>query len=228
MSEGRPLLISVQNLSKRFTTDQGVIEVLRGIDLEVHAGERIAVVGASGAGKTTLMHLIGGLDRPSSGSVCFEETDIFCYPPAELDAFRNRTVGFVFQFHQLLPEFNALENVMMPALIARLSVVEARDRAERLLAAVGLAHRLKHKPGQLSGGEQQRVAIARALVMAPRLLLADEPTGNLDSTTSGEIMALLDRLHAEYGLTMVIVTHSQALASHLDRVVSMVDGALVA
>jgi lipoprotein-releasing system ATP-binding protein len=158
--------------------------------------------------------------------VFFDETDIYSYPPAQLDTFRNRAVGFVFQFHQLLPEFNALENVMMPARIARLSIDEARARAERLLAAVGLTHRLTHKPGQLSGGEQQRVAIARALVMAPRLLLADEPTGNLDSGTSAEIMALLDQLHAEYGLTMVIVTHSHALASHLDRVVSMVDGSL--
>ena len=227
MSEGS-LLISVQNLSKRFTTDLGTIEVLRDINFEVRAGERIAVVGASGAGKTTLMHLLGGLDRPSAGSVCFEQTDIFRYAPAELDAFRNRTVGFVFQFHQLLPEFNALENVMMPARIARQPIAEARARAERLLAAVGLSHRLTHKPGQLSGGEQQRVAIARALIMAPRLLLADEPTGNLDSGTSAEIMALLDRLHAEYGLTMVIVTHSQALASHLDRMISMVDGSLAA
>jgi lipoprotein-releasing system ATP-binding protein len=220
-------LISVKGLSKRFATDLGVVEVLRDIDLQVHAGERIAVVGASGAGKTTLMHLLGGLDRPSAGSVFFEETDIFGYPPAQLDAFRNSTVGFVFQFHQLLPEFNALENVMMPARIARLPLAEARARAERLLAAVGLTHRLTHKPGQLSGGEQQRVAIARALVMSPRLLLADEPTGNLDSGTSGEIMALLDRLHAEYGLTMVIVTHSHALAGHLDRIVSMADGSLV-
>jgi len=220
------VMISVQGLSKRFATDRGVVEVLRGIDLEVRAGERIAVVGASGAGKTTLMHLLGGLDRPSAGSVRFEETDIFRFAPAQLDAFRNSTVGFVFQFHQLLPEFTALENVMMPARIARLSSEEAHTRAERLLAAVGLSHRLMHKPGQLSGGEQQRVAIARALVMAPRLLLADEPTGNLDSGTSAEIMALLDQLHAEYGLTMVIVTHSHAVASHLDRVISMVDGSL--
>ena len=221
-----PAMISVQGLSKRFNTDQGVVEVLRGIDLEVRAGERIAVVGASGAGKTTLMHLLGGLDRPSTGTVRFEQTDIFGFAPAQLDAFRNRTVGFVFQFHQLLPEFSALENVMMPARIARLSNEEARSRAERLLTAVGLSHRLSHKPGQLSGGEQQRVAIARALVMAPRLLLADEPTGNLDSGTSAEILALLDQLHAEHGLTMVIVTHSHAVASHLDRVISMVDGGL--
>jgi lipoprotein-releasing system ATP-binding protein len=186
------------------------------------------VVGASGAGKSTLMHLLGGLDRPSSGSVRFEGEPIYDYPPARLDAFRNRTVGFVFQFHQLLPEFTALENVMLPARIGRLPVAEAEERAVRLLEAVGLSHRLDHKPGQLSGGEQQRVAIARALVMAPRLLLADEPTGNLDSATSAEIMALLDRMHAEHDLTLVVVTHSEVLAGRMDRIVRMVDGLLVA
>lgn len=220
-------MISVQGLSKRFHTDQGVIEVLRSIDLEVRAGERIAIVGASGAGKSTLMHLLGGLDRPSEGAVRFEGEEIFRYSPAQLDAFRNRTVGFVFQFHQLLPEFTALENAMMPARIGRLSLDDAHARASRLLHAVGLGHRLGHKPGQLSGGEQQRVAIARALVMNPRLLLADEPTGNLDSVTSGEILALLDRLHAEYNLTLIVVTHSDVLASRMDRMIHMVDGHFV-
>jgi lipoprotein-releasing system ATP-binding protein len=221
-------MIAVSALTRQFVTAEGTIAVLRGIDLEVRAGERIAIVGASGAGKTTFMHLLGGLDRPSSGSVRFEGEEIFRYSAAQLDAFRNRTVGFVFQFNQLLPEFSALENVMLPARIGRLPVGEARDRAARLLTDVGLGHRLSHKPGQLSGGEQQRVAIARALVMSPRLLLADEPTGNLDSVTSGEILNLLDRLHAECGLTLVVVTHSEMLAARMDRIIHMSDGCLVA
>lgn len=217
-------MIAVKSLAKSFTTDRGVIEVLKGVDLEIASGDRIAVVGASGAGKTTFMHLLGGLDRPSSGSVEFAGKDIFQYSVQELDAFRNRSIGFVFQFHQLLPEFTALENVMMPALIARLTRAEAGDKAREILAGVGLEHRLDHKPGQLSGGEQQRVAIARSLVMSPQLLLADEPTGNLDSGTSDEILALLDRLHTERELTIVVVTHSEKVAGRMDRTVRMEDG----
>jgi len=220
-------MIVVRGLARQFVTAEGTIHVLRGIDLDVRAGERIAIVGASGAGKSTFMHLLGGLDRPSAGSVRFDGEEIFRFPSAQLDAFRNRTVGFVFQFHQLLPEFTALENVMLPARIGRVPISEARERAEQLLQGVGLGHRLSHKPGQLSGGEQQRVAIARALVMSPRLLLADEPTGNLDSVTSGEILALLDRLHAAYNLTLIVVTHSEMLAARMDRIVRMCDGALV-
>lgn len=219
-------MIAVRALSKSFTTDRGRVDVLKEVDLDIQAGERIAVVGASGAGKTTLMHLLGGLDRPTSGSVHFAEKNIFHYSAQELDSFRNHSIGFVFQFHQLLPEFSALENVMMPALIGRSSVKEAEERASELLAAVGLDHRLDHKPGQLSGGEQQRVAIARSLVMSPKLLLADEPTGNLDSGTSDEILALLDRLHAEHDLTIVVVTHSEKVAGHMDRIVRMTDGCL--
>jgi lipoprotein-releasing system ATP-binding protein len=219
-------MIAVRALSKSFTTDRGIIDVLKDVDLDIGVGERIAVVGASGAGKTTLMHLLGGLDRPSSGSVSFADKDIFCYSAQELDAFRNRSIGFVFQFHQLLPEFNALENVMMPALIGRSPVKEAESCAVEILAAVGLDHRLDHKPGQLSGGEQQRVAIARSLIMSPKWLLADEPTGNLDSATSDEILALLDRLHAERDLTIVVVTHSEKVAGHMDRIVHMEDGCL--
>jgi len=217
-------MIAVDSLSKSFITDRGKVEVLREVSLNISAGARIAIVGASGAGKTTLMHLLGGLDKPTSGSVTFAGRDIFSYSAAELDAFRNRSIGFVFQFHQLLPEFTALENVMMPALIARDSVQDACKKAEEILAAVGLDHRLDHKPGQLSGGEQQRVAIARSLVMSPRLLLADEPTGNLDSATSDEILALLDHLHQKRDLTMVVVTHSEKVATHMGRIVRMVDG----
>jgi len=217
-------MISIRSLSKSFVTDRGRIDVLKEVSLEIRAGERIAIVGASGAGKTTFMHLLGGLDKPSRGAVVFADQDIFGYSPQELDAFRNRSIGFVFQFHQLLPEFTALENTMMPALIARQSETAARAKATEILVAVGLAHRLDHKPGQLSGGEQQRVAIARSLVMSPRLLLADEPTGNLDSVTSDEILALLDRLHRELDLTMVVVTHSEKVATHMDRIVRMTDG----
>jgi len=217
-------MIAVESLSKSFITDRGKIEVLKEVSLNISAGARIAIVGASGAGKTTFMHLLGGLDKPTSGSVTFAGKDIFSYSASELDAFRNGSIGFVFQFHQLLPEFTALENVMMPALIARDSVQDARNKAAEILAAVGLDHRLDHKPGQLSGGEQQRVAIARSLVMSPRLLLADEPTGNLDSATSDEILALLDRLHQKRDLTMVVVTHSEKVATHMDRIVRMVDG----
>ena len=217
-------MITVRDLCKSFRTGLGVVDVLKGVSMEIRASERIAIMGASGAGKTTFMHLLGGLDRPSSGSIDFEGRDIFSFGSRQLDAFRNRSVGFVFQFHQLLPEFTALENVMMPAMISRAPVVEARSRAKRMLEAVGLSHRVTHKPGQLSGGEQQRVAIARALVMSPRLLLADEPTGNLDSVTSGEILSLLDRLHDEHDLTMIVVTHSKSVADRMDRVVNMVDG----
>jgi len=217
-------MIQVRGLNKSFSGGVGEVAVLRGIDLDIARGERVAVVGASGAGKTTFMHILGGLDRPTSGEVFFEGQDILCLKGQELDRFRNSTIGFVFQFHQLLPEFSALENVMMPALIAGQSKTEATAAANELLNEVGLGHRLSHKPGQLSGGEQQRVAIARALIMGPQLLLADEPTGNLDSGTSDDIFRLLDRLHQNRGLTMVIVTHSERLAGRLDRIVHMVDG----
>ena len=219
-------MIEVKNLKKSFTTGQGQVDVLRGIDLQIAEGERVAVVGTSGAGKTTLMHILGALDHPTSGTVTNRGQDIFALRGGALDAFRNQSIGFVFQFHQLLPEFSALENVMMPALIARRSFREARPPAEAMLGEVGLGHRLGHKPGQLSGGEQQRVAIARALVMAPRLLLADEPTGNLDSGTSDEIYRLLNQLHRTHNLTMVIVTHSETLAGRLDRIIHMEDGLL--
>lgn len=219
-------MIEVSELGKSFITPGGTIEVLRGINLRICAGERVAVVGTSGAGKTTLMHILGGLDHPTSGDILFEGENLFALRGAELDAFRNRTVGFVFQFHQLLPEFTALENVMMPLLIGGSRRTDAAQKASAILAEVGLEHRLTHKPGALSGGEQQRVAIARALIREPRLLLADEPTGNLDSHISDEIMLLLNRMHRIRGLTMIIVTHNIALANSLDRTLRIEDGIL--
>ncbi|MFK5925645.1 MAG: ABC transporter ATP-binding protein [Desulfuromusa sp.] len=219
-------MIEVVGLGKNFTTPGGIIEVLRGINLKICAGERVAVVGTSGAGKTTLMHILGGLDRPTSGDVRFEGDSLFALRGAELDAFRNRTVGFVFQFHQLLPEFTAVENVMMPLLIGGVRRTDALRRATAILAEVGLETRLTHKPGALSGGEQQRVAIARALIREPQLLLADEPTGNLDSRISDEIMLLLNRMHQARGLTMIIVTHNISLANSLDRTLRIEDGIL--
>jgi len=220
-------LIEVSGLGKKFTTPGGIIEVLRDINLKIYAGERIAVVGTSGAGKTTLMHILGGLDHPTTGAVLFEGSSLFALRGADLDNFRNRTVGFVFQFHQLLPEFTALENVMMPLLIGGVARKTAVQKATEILAEVGLEKRLTHKPGALSGGEQQRVAIARALICEPRLLLADEPTGNLDSRISAEIMQLLNRMHRARGLTMVIVTHNISLAGSLDRTLHIEDGALI-
>ena len=217
-------LIRIAAVNKSFISGPGRVDVLHDIDLAIGRGERVAIVGPSGAGKTTLMHILGGLDRPTTGTVHFAGEEIFSFKGQMLDQFRNRTIGFVFQFNQLLPEFTALENVMMPALIARVPKEEALTRATTLLNEVGLGHRLRHKPGELSGGEQQRTAIARALIMNPPLLLADEPSGNLDSATSAEILALLDGLHQARNLTMVIVTHSEILANRLDRIVRVIDG----
>jgi lipoprotein-releasing system ATP-binding protein len=224
MTDGTGPLIRISGVNKSFISGPGRVDVLHDINLDISRGERVAIVGPSGAGKTTLMHILGGLDRPSTGTVHFAGEEIFSFKGQMLDEFRNRTIGFVFQFNQLLPEFTALENVMMPALIARLPKEEALARATALLSEVGLSHRLRHKPGELSGGEQQRTAIARALIMNPPLLLADEPSGNLDSVTSGEILVLLDRLHQARKLTMVIVTHSDTLANRLDRIVRVIDG----
>ena len=220
-------MISVEGLNKSYGAAANRVDVLKEVNLEVSRGERLAVVGASGAGKTTLMHILGVLDKPTSGRVKVEDQDVFSLAGVELDRFRNRTIGFVFQFNQLLPEFTALENVMMPGLIARLPDDEIVARAEKVLGEVGLAHRLTHKPGQLSGGEQQRVAIARALVMEPKILLADEPTGNLDSRTTESIYTVFENLHQSRDLTMIIVTHSEQLADRMDRIVRMEDGRLV-
>jgi lipoprotein-releasing system ATP-binding protein len=217
-------LLEVRGLCKTYTTGPSRVEVLAGIDLELKAATTTALVGASGAGKSTLLHLLGALDRPTSGSVSFHGEDLFRKSDRELAAFRNRSIGFVFQFHHLLPEFTALENVMMPALIARTAHDKARATAEELLNDVGLGHRMTHRPGELSGGEQQRVAIARALALSPELLLADEPTGNLDMRTSEGVHALLAELQRKKGLTLVVVTHNEHLAAAMGRTVRLVDG----
>ena len=218
--------LSVSALNKRYQVGSQTILVLRDRDLTVEAGEMVAVVGASGVGKSTLLHLLGGLDRADSGAVRIGEGDISELPDAELVAFRNRHVGFVFQFHHLLPEFSALENAEMPLRIARVPTAEGRPRARRLLERVGLGERLDHRPGMLSGGEQQRVAVARALVMQPSVLLADEPTGDLDEDTADTLHALLRQMHAEFGLTSVIATHNPRLAAACDRTLRLEGGRL--
>jgi lipoprotein-releasing system ATP-binding protein len=220
-------LFSIRGLSKSYWLDGREIPVLRGVDLDIEAGERISIIGPSGSGKSTFLHVLGTLDLPSAGSVRHRGQDVFAWSSAELAAFRNRTIGFCFQFHHLLPEFTALENVRMPALIQRMNVGEADDRARAMLEVVGLGHRLDHRPGELSGGEQQRVAIARALVLEPQILLADEPTGNLDESSARGIHELLDAQNERTGLTVVLVTHSSTLAEHMPRRLEMRAGALV-
>lgn len=219
-------LIEVRDLSKTYHTGVSKVEVLKGIDLDLVQGTTVALVGASGAGKSTLLHLLGALDRPSGGTIRYRGEELFSKSDRDLAAFRNKSIGFVFQFHHLLPEFTALENVMMPALIARVARDKASAVAEELLADVGLAHRLTHRPGELSGGEQQRVAIARALALSPEILLADEPTGNLDMKTSEGVHAVLAELQQKKGLTLVVVTHNERLASEMGRVVRLADGRL--
>jgi len=216
--------ISVRGLVKTFTSNGNRVEVLRDLDLDIVTGETLAVVGASGVGKSTLLHILGTLERPTAGQVLWEGQEVFSLDDRRLAAFRNRKVGFVFQLHYLLPEFDALENVMMPALIARLPKAQAREGAEAILARVGLQDRLHHRVSTLSGGEQQRVAVARALILRPEVLLADEPTGNLDPKSGSQVQALLLELNREYGLTSVIVTHNLDLARSLDRQITLIDG----
>lgn len=219
-------LLEVRGLCKTYEIGPNRVEVLKGIDLELAQGTTVALVGASGAGKSTLLHLLGALDRPTGGTVLYQGENLFAKNDRDLAVFRNKCIGFVFQFHHLLPEFTALENVMMPALIARVARDKAAAIAEELLADVGLAHRLAHRPGELSGGEQQRVAIARALALSPGILLADEPTGNLDMKTSEGIHAVLAELQRKKGLTLVVVTHNERLASDMGRVIRLADGRL--
>ena len=200
------------------------MDVLRGIDLTFDQGETVAIVGVSGVGKTTLLHILGTLDRPTTGKVLYRGKDVFALNEKELALFRNREIGFVFQFHHLLPEFNALENTMMPCLIQGISKKEAASRAENILSLVGLKERLSHKPGELSGGEQQRVAVARALVLEPKVLLADEPTGNLDTKTGESVFHLLQELNQVKGVTLIVVTHNLNLAGQLPRQIHLADG----
>jgi lipoprotein-releasing system ATP-binding protein len=222
-----PAFVTVRGLNKHYDGGSRRIHVIRDLDLDVMRGEMVAIVGASGVGKSTLLHLLGGLDAPDSGSIGVAGQDVSSMVDAALVDFRNRNVGFVFQFHHLLPEFDAAENVEMPMRIARMPRDEIRPRAEELLSRVGLADRLTHRPSMLSGGEQQRVAVARALVMRPALLLADEPTGDLDENTADALHHLLREMHAEHGLTAIIATHNPKLAASCDRTLRLEHGRLV-
>ncbi len=215
-----------RGLVKRFTTGGQVIEVLAGVDFDLQRGEMTAIVGASGTGKTTLLHILGTLDRPDQGQLLHDDCDLFAKNDTDLSDYRNKTIGFVFQFHHLLPEFSTLENVMMPGLIAGESRQKLVSDANDILTQVGLAHRTTHRVGELSGGEQQRVALARALIMKPALLLADEPTGNLDTKTGREVFNLLQEMSSSFSLSVVMVTHNMELASRMGRCLTLDEGRL--
>ncbi len=217
-------MILLKNLSKTFFKDGNKIEVLRGLDMEIAKGESLAILGVSGAGKSTLIHILGTLDHPTEGHLYINGLNVFDGEEKKMARFRNSMIGFIFQFNNLLPEFDALENTMMPALISGMPMKQAAEKAGKLLAEVGLEHRLKHKPGELSGGEQQRVAIARALIMEPEILLADEPTGNLDTETGKKIEDILINLNAARKITLVVVTHNKLLAERMSRRIGLRDG----
>jgi len=221
------VVLEAKGVVREFSEGSTTLRVLDGLDLRLQRGECVAIVGASGSGKTTLLQILGGLDRPTLGSVCIEGRDLHALNEAERSALRNRTIGFVYQFHHLLPEFSALENVAMPLLVRRLPTAEAKSRASVLLEEVGLGGRLTHRPHQLSGGERQRAAVARALVTEPALVLADEPTGNLDGRNAEQVFELMLRLNRDRRTTLVIVTHDARLAARMDRVLTLTDGRLV-
>ncbi len=228
--EKKPLphrFLTVRDLCKSFENSETRIDILKGVNLDMDAGQTLAIVGASGIGKSTLLHILGALDRPDSGAYFFDGDDIFVFDQIRLAQFRNDTVGFVFQFHYLLPEFSALENTMMPVLIKGMRKKEAREIAEAMLVRVNLKDRLNFRAGKLSGGEQQRVALARALVLKPAILLADEPTGNLDKRNSEFVHDLLLELNDEFGMTLIVVTHNMELASYMSRTTTIVDGRLL-
>jgi lipoprotein-releasing system ATP-binding protein len=221
-------MIRLEQLTKTFVKDGNRIEVLRGIDLQIERGGSLALLGVSGAGKSTLIHIVGTLDHPTTGAIYIDNLDVFRWNEKELAEFRNRKIGFVFQFHHLLPEFTSLENTMMPALIRGFSKEEARKKARAILEELGLEHRLTHKPGELSGGEQQRVALARAMVMEPEILLADEPTGNLDTETGKKVEDLLMDFNKNKNVTLVVVTHNKSLADRMSRSIGLRDGRVYA
>ena len=225
-SPAREAVLSCRGLAKVFGIEDTAVPVLRGIDLEVKRGESLAIVGASGSGKSTLLHLLGGLDRPTSGSVQLLGQELFALSPAGQGDLRNRALGFVYQFHHLLPEFSALENVAMPLTIRRAPEREARERAATILEEVGLGHRMAHRPGELSGGERQRVAVARALVTNPACVLADEPTGNLDRENAARVFDLVVELNSRHDAAFVMVTHDPELAARMGRTARISDGRL--
>jgi lipoprotein-releasing system ATP-binding protein len=223
----KSVILQCRQLTKRYEQGDLNVEVLKGVDLDIHTGQRVAIMGASGSGKSTLMHLLGGLEKPSSGSVILDGFDLNKVSAGKLGQLRNRSLGFIYQFHHLLGEFTILENVAMPLLIGKQSIKQAQQQAADLLKRVGLGHRIQHKPGELSGGERQRAAVARALINKPKCVLADEPTGNLDSKTAEQIYQLMLELNQELQVSFLVVTHDPDLAARMDHVLHMEDGLIV-